>query len=180
MGRKSVPYFGDDKKSKDCCKKLTAEIAGGDPQAGNIESTLLDRFQVRQDRRDLIGLEDEFRHVEMADGETFSQCLGQSPEWDTCSIAFCARAGTRRSPPIGWSLSWKSRRGHADLHDHSSGNCATAAGGTDMSDTLQALLDSGALYLALGAVICIALGIGAARRLFQGASKINGSQRRKD
>jgi len=49
-----------------------------------------------------------------------------------------------------------------------------------MSDTLQALLDSGALYLALGAVICIALGIGAAKRLFQGASKINGSQRRKD
>jgi hypothetical protein len=180
MSRKSVPYFGDDKKSKGCCKKLTVVIADGDPQAGNIESMLLDRFQVRQDRRDLIGLEDEFRHVGMTDAEPLCQCLGQSPEWDTCSIAFCARAGARRSPPIGWPLSRKSRRGHADLHDHSSGHCATAAGGTDMSDTLQALLDSGALYLALGAVICIALGIGAARRLFQGASKINGSQRRKD
>jgi len=49
-----------------------------------------------------------------------------------------------------------------------------------MNDTLQVLLDSGALYLALGAAICIALGIGAARRLFQGASKINSSRRRKD
>jgi hypothetical protein len=41
-----------------------------------------------------------------------------------------------------------------------------------MSDALQALLDSGALYLTLGAVICIVLGVGAARRLFQGAKKI--------
>jgi len=42
----------------------------------------------------------------------------------------------------------------------------------DMGDTLQALLDSGVLYLALGAVICVVLGVGAARRLFQGANKI--------
>ena len=49
-----------------------------------------------------------------------------------------------------------------------------------MGDTLQAMLDSGALYLALGALICIVLGAGAARRLFQGASKIDGSRRRKD
>jgi hypothetical protein len=41
-----------------------------------------------------------------------------------------------------------------------------------MSDTLQALLDSGALYLVFGAVICIVLGIAAARRLFKGANKI--------
>jgi hypothetical protein len=40
-----------------------------------------------------------------------------------------------------------------------------------MSNTLQALLDSGALYLVFGALICIVLGIGAARRLFQGANK---------
>jgi hypothetical protein len=40
-----------------------------------------------------------------------------------------------------------------------------------MSETLQVLLDSGALYLVFGAVICIVLGIGAARRLFQGANK---------
>jgi hypothetical protein len=33
------------------------------------------------------------------------------------------------------------------------------------------LLDSGALYLALGAVLCIVIGIGAARRLFQGREK---------
>jgi hypothetical protein len=49
-----------------------------------------------------------------------------------------------------------------------------------MSDTLQALLDSGALYLALGAVLCIVLGFGAARRLFQGAKKSEPPQRRKD
>jgi hypothetical protein len=42
----------------------------------------------------------------------------------------------------------------------------------DMSDALQAMLDSGALYLALGAIICVVLGIGAAKRLFQGARKI--------
>jgi hypothetical protein len=41
-----------------------------------------------------------------------------------------------------------------------------------MSDALQAMLDSGALYLALGAIICIVLGIGAAKRLFRGARKI--------
>jgi hypothetical protein len=40
-----------------------------------------------------------------------------------------------------------------------------------MSDVLQALLDSGALYLGLGAIICIVLGVGAVRRLFQGAKK---------
>jgi hypothetical protein len=49
-----------------------------------------------------------------------------------------------------------------------------------MSDALQAMLDSGALYLALGAVICIVLGIGAAKRLFQGARKIEPPRRRKD
>jgi hypothetical protein len=47
----------------------------------------------------------------------------------------------------------------------------------DISDALQVLLDSGALYLALGAVICIVFGVGAARRLFQGASKIKTSRR---
>jgi hypothetical protein len=46
-----------------------------------------------------------------------------------------------------------------------------------MSDALQILLDSGALYLALGAVICIAPGMGATGRLFQGADKIKSPQR---
>jgi hypothetical protein len=41
----------------------------------------------------------------------------------------------------------------------------------DMSDTFQILVDSGAFYLALGAVICIVLGVGAAKRLFQGSKK---------
>jgi hypothetical protein len=45
-----------------------------------------------------------------------------------------------------------------------------------MSDALQAMLDSGALYLALGAIICIVLGIGAVKRLFQGARKIEPPQ----
>lgn len=40
-----------------------------------------------------------------------------------------------------------------------------------MSDAVQALLDSGGLYLVLGAVLCILLGVGAARRLFQGAKR---------
>ena len=40
-----------------------------------------------------------------------------------------------------------------------------------MGNTLQALLDSGGLYLAIGAVLCIFLGIGAARRLFHGAKR---------
>jgi hypothetical protein len=50
----------------------------------------------------------------------------------------------------------------------------------DVSDILQPLLDSGALYLALGAILCIVVGIGAARRLFQGAKKIEAPPRRKD
>jgi hypothetical protein len=50
----------------------------------------------------------------------------------------------------------------------------------DMSDALQVLLDSGGLYLALGAVICIVLGVGAARRMFQGARKVETPRRRKD
>src|SRR5947209_4601955 len=45
-----------------------------------------------------------------------------------------------------------------------------------MSDTVQAFLDSGALYLAVGAMICIVLGVGAAKRLFQGANKIKTPQ----
>jgi hypothetical protein len=40
-----------------------------------------------------------------------------------------------------------------------------------MDDALQTLLDSGWLFLAFGAVICIFLGIGPARRLFQGAKR---------
>jgi hypothetical protein len=53
----------------------------------------------------------------------------------------------------------------------------------DMNDALQALLDSGALYLVVGAILCIVIGIGAARRLFQGAKKIEQQQepqRRRD
>jgi hypothetical protein len=49
-----------------------------------------------------------------------------------------------------------------------------------MSDALQVLLDSGALYLGLAAVICIVLGVGAVRRLFQGAKENEPPQRRKD
>jgi hypothetical protein len=45
----------------------------------------------------------------------------------------------------------------------------------DTSDTFQVLLDSGAIYLALGAVICVMLGVAAVRRLFQGANKIKTS-----
>jgi hypothetical protein len=48
-----------------------------------------------------------------------------------------------------------------------------------MSNALQILLDSGALYLALGAVICIVLGVGAVKRLFQGANKIKTPERGK-
>jgi hypothetical protein len=36
-----------------------------------------------------------------------------------------------------------------------------------MGEAFQSLLDSGGLYLILGAVICVVIGIGAARRLFQ-------------
>jgi hypothetical protein len=41
-----------------------------------------------------------------------------------------------------------------------------------MTDAFGAMLDSGVLYLAVGAVICVFLGVGAARRLFQGANKV--------
>jgi hypothetical protein len=40
-----------------------------------------------------------------------------------------------------------------------------------MSDVLQALLDTGALYLGLGAIICIVLGVGAGQTLISGSEK---------
>jgi hypothetical protein len=40
-----------------------------------------------------------------------------------------------------------------------------------MNDAIQILLDTGWLYLAVGAVICVFIGVGAARRLFQGAKR---------
>jgi hypothetical protein len=49
-----------------------------------------------------------------------------------------------------------------------------------MSDALQVLLDSGALYLALGALICIMLGVGAARRLLRGADRFKSPRSEKD
>jgi hypothetical protein len=41
-----------------------------------------------------------------------------------------------------------------------------------VADAFQSLLDSGALYLIVGAVICVVIGIGAARRLFRGARRM--------
>jgi hypothetical protein len=40
-----------------------------------------------------------------------------------------------------------------------------------MSNGLQFMLDSGWLYLALGAVLCVIVGAGAVRHLFQGAKR---------
>jgi hypothetical protein len=40
-----------------------------------------------------------------------------------------------------------------------------------MNEALHVLLDSGWLYLALGALLCIFLGVGAVRHLFQGAKR---------
>jgi len=49
-----------------------------------------------------------------------------------------------------------------------------------MSDTLQMLLDSGALYLALAAIICVAIGASAVKRLFHDANKFKTPQRGKE
>jgi hypothetical protein len=46
-----------------------------------------------------------------------------------------------------------------------------------VSDTFQILLDSGALYIALGAVICLVLGVGASKRLIRGAKKFERGKR---
>jgi hypothetical protein len=40
-----------------------------------------------------------------------------------------------------------------------------------MSETFQAFLDSGGLYLALAAILCVVLGVSATKRLFRGAKK---------
>jgi len=40
-----------------------------------------------------------------------------------------------------------------------------------MSDAFQIMLDSGWLSFVAGAVICVNLGVGAIKRLFQGAKK---------
>jgi hypothetical protein len=52
-----------------------------------------------------------------------------------------------------------------------------SAGEIHMSNAFRVLLDSGAIYLALGAVICMMLGAGAVKRLFQGANKIKTPER---
>ena len=46
-----------------------------------------------------------------------------------------------------------------------------------MSDTFQIFLDSGAAYLAIGAFMCVVLGVGAARRVFRGAKKFERGKR---
>jgi hypothetical protein len=40
-----------------------------------------------------------------------------------------------------------------------------------MSEGFQAFLDSGGLYLAVAAILCIVIGVGATRRLFRGAKR---------
>jgi hypothetical protein len=40
-----------------------------------------------------------------------------------------------------------------------------------MGNAFQVLLDSGLLYFIIGAVICVILGVGAVRHLFQGAKR---------
>jgi hypothetical protein len=40
-----------------------------------------------------------------------------------------------------------------------------------MGQSFQVLLDSGGLYLALGAVLCTIIGVRAVQRLFQGAKR---------
>jgi hypothetical protein len=40
-----------------------------------------------------------------------------------------------------------------------------------MSEGMQLMLDSGWLYLAVGAVLCVIVGVGAVRHLFQGAKR---------
>jgi hypothetical protein len=49
-----------------------------------------------------------------------------------------------------------------------------------MSNALQFLLDSGTIYLALGGVICIVVGVGAVRHLFQEANKFKSARRGKE
>jgi len=46
-----------------------------------------------------------------------------------------------------------------------------------MSETFQILLDSGAFYLAIGAILCVVLGVAAAKRLFRGARKFERGNR---
>lgn len=40
-----------------------------------------------------------------------------------------------------------------------------------MSEGFQVLLDSGVLYLGIGALICVVIGVGAVRKMFSKASK---------
>ena len=63
-----------------CEKKrnLLQKAHSGSAGAGPTEDLMLpDGFQVGGDRRDFIGIEDEFRHIRMADREALGQCLAQ-------------------------------------------------------------------------------------------------------
>jgi hypothetical protein len=41
----------------------------------------------------------------------------------------------------------------------------------EMPEMFQSLLDSGGLYLVLGALLCVVIGVGAVMRMFRDASK---------
>jgi hypothetical protein len=47
-----------------------------------------------------------------------------------------------------------------------------------VTNAFGVLLDSGVLWLGIGAVICLLLGVGAVRRLFEGAAKAEPPERR--
>ena len=50
-------------------------------------------------------------------------------------------------------------------------SCEAEGKPLQMGQSFQVLLDSGGLYLALGAVLCTIIGVRAVKRLFQGAKR---------
>jgi len=67
--------------------------------------------------------------------------------------------------------------GYYRATDRSGASISSGSEETTMSDTFQIFLDSGAAYLAIGAFMCVVLGVGAARRVFRGAKKFERGKR---
>jgi hypothetical protein len=86
--------------------------------------------------------------------------------------AFGPLGGLKRPGCHGRTLAYDERSSCAD--DRTRGNPPDydrLDAEWEMSEGFQAFLDSGGLYLAVAAILCIVIGVGATRRLFRGAKK---------
>jgi hypothetical protein len=74
MEQQISPLLWLREKKRNLLQKAHSEMPGHGRPSGLM---LLDGFQVGENRRDFIGIEDKFGHIRMADGKALGQCLTQ-------------------------------------------------------------------------------------------------------